>query len=419
MKFKYLKSNILLVALYSLLLCQLEAKIKYVTIESEGTGVTVLMAINNALVNAIGQVNGTEISAKTALHSIEISNGDETKSLEAYQQNINKNTKGVIKEYRIVNKEKSITVNNLWTVKVQATISKYSASKQSQRLRMAVVPFTIDDKIPKWKNPDEFRKDITDSLINYLSQTRKFAILDRENLKHINNELSMLKKGSTPTEELAKLGQRLSTDYLVIGNIDKIHYFKNTKTLKVSGKKLTTVKQGARITYRILDVATGQIKLSDSFDRILSSGNNKISSSNLARKTSVNIGQIILNAIYPIRVEAYKGNDLFIGQGGKTLNKGDKYSLVMLGESLIDSVTGESLGRQETDVGTVKIIRVQAKQSVANILHSTVNVTNLFKPGLFIIRPKKNTSKKINFKKKEKSAKRKIEKLEKSVSEDW
>jgi curli biogenesis system outer membrane secretion channel CsgG len=399
----------------------LQARIQYVTVDSEGVGSSQQEAINDALVNAISEINGVEVASKTNLKTSEISNNEIVESTDSFKQSINKKTNGLIKEYVVLNKQQSEFSKGSWSATVRATIAKYDVSKQSKRLRVAVLPFTINENIPDWKKPEEFNKNITQTLVSYMTQTRKFAMLDREHMAAQSNELAMLHTGNTPVEELTKLGQRLSTDYIIVGDIDDIHYHKNNKQLKMSGKTITTIKQGARVSYQIIDVATGQIKFSDLFDKILFSSKSRVSSVVVAEKTASEIGSVITNAIYPIRVEAIKDKDIFIGQGGKTLHKGDEYSLVMLGEVLKDSYTGESLGREEKNVGTVKIIQVQAKQSQAKIVRSTVDADKLFKPGLFILRPYKKASEvaRVSFKRKEKDTKASVETFEKSLSSDW
>ena len=398
----------------------LQAGIQYVTVDSEGIGSSEQMAINDALVNAVSEVNGVEVASKTNLQSIEISNSSAVESIESFRQSINKNTNGLIKEYAVLNKQQSGLSQGLWSATVRVTIAKYNASKQTKRLRIAVLPFTFNENIPESKKPDEFHKNLSQNLIGYMTQTRKFAMLDREHVKAQNSELAILRKGHVPLQELAKLGQRLSTDYMIVGDVDEIHYLENNRQLKSSGKTITTIKQGARVSYRIIDVATGQIKFSDSYDEMPFSSNSRVSSATVAQKTASEIGNVILNAIYPIRVEAVKNKDVFIGQGGKTLRQGDQYTLVMLGDALKDSYTGESLGREERQVGTVEISHVQAKQAQAKIVRSSVNVEKLFMPGVFILRPKKAEQKpQESFKEKEISLKKSVDSFEESLSSDW
>jgi curli biogenesis system outer membrane secretion channel CsgG len=397
-----------------------QASIKYVTVDTNGTGASEQAAINDALVNAISEVNGVEVAAKIHLQTSEKSDQNSIETNESFQQAINKESKGLIKEYTVLNRQESDLSNGLWSAKVRVTIAKFVASKQVNRLRIAILPFKPNESIPQWKKPAEFQNKITQDLVSYMTQTRKFAILDRENVDIQQKELSMLRNGQAPVEELAKLGQRLSTDYIIVGSIDDIHYLKNEKQLKVSGKTITTVKQGARVSFRVIDVATGQVKFSDSLDKILHTSRSGVSVSVVSKKAATDVGNTILNAIYPIRVEAVQDTKVYLGQGGTTLRQGDEYTLVMLGNVLKDSYTGESLGREEKQIGTVRITVVQAKQSQGKITQSHIDVARLFKPGDFIIRPKhQSQTKQISFVQQKKAAKKSVDELEESLSSDW
>ena len=81
------------------------------------------------------------------------------------------------------------------------------------------------------------------------------------------------------------------------------------------------------------------------------------------------------------------GDTVTIGQGGKTINKGEIYELVQLGKRLIDPYTKESLGFKEIPVGKVEITRVQSKQSTAVILELSIDDPTQLTNYKFIIRP--------------------------------
>ena len=82
---------------------------------------------------------------------------------------------------------------------------------------------------------------------------------------------------------------------------------------------------------------------------------------------SSKIGEDILFAIYPLRVEKILDNTLYIGQGGNQLNVGDEYQVFKLGEQINDTYTGESLGQTEELIGTAEIINVTSKMSSATL----------------------------------------------------
>ena len=95
----------------------------------------------------------------------------------------------------------------------------------------------------------------------------------------------------------------------------------------------------AEVAVRILDVATSQIMFADTIMIETQDSHRK-----LARRRWRLIGQVIQNAIYPARIIDLDGDTVTIGQGGKTINKGEIYELVQLGKRLIDPYTKESLG---------------------------------------------------------------------------
>ena len=409
--------------LFVFLICtafQVQAKIKYVTVKAIGEGISEHQAITNALINGVSQVNGAAVASSTRLKTKEDSVNGGVSSSQSYQENISSKTNGLVKSYKILKTMTDSSVDGQWKATLQVTIAKYASSKQVNRLRMAVLPFTFNQEIQSQKNPLEFQKNMTRGLVSYLTQSRKFLILDRDNMGVQDEELAMIRRGQMPMESLAKLGQKLSTDYIVLGDIDEIYYSKKTKKMKLTGKILENYEQGARVSYQIIDVATGQVKYSEVFDQIINRSSKIRDAANLAQESADMIGQVILNAIFPIKVESLSNQNLYLGQGGITIKKGHEYHLIMLGRKLKSTDTGESLGREEREVGLVKITQVQAKTSTAIIISETVDVVKLFKPGLFILRPKvQGNLQNIIFEEKSKTAKTSIDAFEKSVEEDW
>ncbi|MBI77461.1 MAG: hypothetical protein CMM53_06735, partial [Rhodospirillaceae bacterium] len=91
---------------------------------------------------------------------------------------------------------------------------------------------------------------------------------------------------------------------------------------------------------------------------------------------------------FPITVLNVDGELLTLGQGGDTVRSGGVYNLVRLGKRMTDPHTGESLGRTETRVGSVKVIDTQSKMSTGKILKLMISRRSLLRDD-FIIRPRK------------------------------
>ena len=124
---------------------------------------------------------------------------------------------------------------------------------------MAIVPLKVADSIKKTKNVKKFESAFSTQLENYLTQARRFAILDRKNLEEQSRELNFIaqaEKTSVSTEEIAKLGNRLGVDYLIVGQINKASTNIAKKESKVSDKVKTSVTSYASVNIRIIDVVT-------------------------------------------------------------------------------------------------------------------------------------------------------------------
>ena len=114
---------------------------------------------------------------------------------------------------------------------------------------MAIVPLKVADTIKKTKNVKN-ESAFSTQLENYLTQARRFAILDRKNLEEQSRELNFIaqaEKTSVSTEEIAKLGNRLGVDYLIVGQINKASTNIAKKESKVSDKVKTIVTSYASV----------------------------------------------------------------------------------------------------------------------------------------------------------------------------
>ncbi len=367
------------------------SKTELVTVTSQGSGQSRYEAIQEALVTAIGKVNGTKIASETQLafshKSIAVNDSELYTSEEAIQKSINSTVNGIVKSWTIISAiapQSNETLSPaLWEVDLDVTLVQYQESKQNNRLRIAVAPFQISSEIKSLQTANRFKIKFNNSIVNYLTQTRRFAVLDRKYTNDQNSELNKIQGANYSTDELAKLGHKLGTDYLIVGSINNIKYYSNTISMRTSDKSITKKSSKLDFSYRIIDVATGLIKYSDEFTQRF---NGHISTKTMAEIATNNIGQIIVNAIYPIRVVNIRGDSLTIGQGGKTLKKGQFLKLLKYGDKIFDPYTQESLGNVEIKIGTVEITNVRAKTSTARLIESTENIT-ADSSNVMIIRP--------------------------------
>ncbi len=389
------------------------AKLTTIEVTTEGTGTTKQLAILDGLKNAITQVNGAVLGATTAVSISEVSSSQDQnssyESSQAFQQNIKSATKGVVQGFDVISVTQNPDLGNLFVIEMNVKVAKYKKSKQLKRLRMAVSNFYISKDLSKSKTANKFAFDVQDKLIDLLTQTRKFAMLDRQFLKDQQKELNFINSPDVPTEEMARLGNKAGTDYIITGVLKDLKKVTNTKKMQSTGKVFKNTKYTAELNYRIIDIATSQVKFSDTTSISISSGSVKKLRNLVANKTA----ETILNAIYPIRVIDINKKLLTLGQGGKSVKKNAKYNLVKLGDRMIDPYTKESLGRKEDIVGTVKITNVQSKMSTAKIIKSQIKKIEELLQYDYIVRPIKS----INYG--SVSADKKYKNLKKDINKDF
>jgi hypothetical protein len=80
----------------------------------------------------------------------------------------------------------------------------------------------------------------------------------------------------------------------------------------------------------------------------------------------------VTDVIYPARAIAVSGAQVTINRGdGTNIAAGQTWGVFRLGEELKDPDTGESLGREETLVGKVRIMSVQPKTAKAEVVEGS------------------------------------------------
>jgi curli biogenesis system outer membrane secretion channel CsgG len=288
-------------------------------------------------------------------------------------------TKGLVKSWKIISESYS-SLSGKWTVEVEVTIEKiveFKLSKETERVRIAISPFrTVDQK---------FSRFFEESLNSYLAQSRKFAMFDRKYTQEQSSELAKYRNSNFRKGEVSRIGNMLGVDYIVVGDVAEFKEQTNNsiklKTINVPFKKK---KIFIDISFRVIDVATGQVNYSGYLAEAFLKDKN-YSIINLSRKVAGLIGNKIINSIYPITVMQVDGDRVILAQGGDTLSVGDKFNLIQYGKELFDPYTNESLGYSENRIGVIEVLDVQNKLSTARIV--SLNVQKLNTSSRMIVRP--------------------------------
>jgi hypothetical protein len=203
------------------------------------------------------------------------------------------------------------------------------------------------------------------------------------------SEKDLIISESKSIEEQVKIGGILGADYIVVGKIGQASIGRKNNALDIIGESASSYSAEIDIDYRIIVLATRQVKWSDTIslsidqediDRITrNKQDNAASQAILSHFASIISNQLTSN-IYPLRVVS-KSIDrvtVVLNQGGKSLAEGDKLKIMSLGENVVDPYTGESLGQQEHTIATIEIIKVMPKMSIAKVVSGDIlSINNL------------------------------------------
>jgi hypothetical protein len=359
----------------------LSAQIVLREVVATGNGGDVSRATVDAIENAIAQVGGMKISTATSLSMSEISTNSGTKFEENFRQNIEKITRGVVKSYTVLKSGTSPGSGRAF-VEIKAVIPQYQTSAQLKRLKLAVVPVSLAGAARSKSEAREFADSVSASLEAFLTQTRKFAMVDRRFTGHSNRELAGANANNSPIEEAVKLGQRVSADYIVLASVREFSA-QQQQQQRVTGRVITRTVAPVSVDVRVIDVASGQIKFGHAYTnpgRLPTS----VSLAQYAVDIGTDIGQLISTAIHPIAVVGGSDKQLTFNQGGETIQVGRTYRIVSLGKDLIDPHTRESLGQEEREVARAEVVSVTDRTATARIVGGEMPA--IIKAGQFFAR---------------------------------
>lgn len=418
--YRYLVGFICLICLGFSSSVMARAQLEYINVESKGVGNSSQEAVNAAVVEAVGRVNGKSVAATNAINKITKTASDgKNKSFQsstAMQRQYNEATNGVVDSYKVLSETRN--ERGQYVVIVDARIAKLKLSASASRLRIAVLPFS---------GSKDFARNFSNALVGKLVGSRRFTVLDRQNMANIAGERAVAATNAlTPVSELARLGSTLTADYIVVGQVEDVKsqirevYFPTIKkTFKIPEGKAT-------VNFKIIDIATSQVKFADnailgfdqaSFEKVMGTGMRPSADIAMAEIASSKIGNQILDAIYPIMVVAVNRGAFTLNQGGDLVEAGAIYGVYERGPKVYDPYTKESLGRSETKVGELKVERVTPKMSTASLLKGDLSAFNDFKTGKFVCRLEKSAPSRAA--QQERKVKEKIKKKKSAYDDDW
>jgi hypothetical protein len=89
----------------------------------------------------------------------------------------------------------------------------------------------------------------------------------------------------------------------------------------------------------------------------------------MAKAVAAQMADQLVDAVFPMKVLNVQGDQVWINRGKDGgLKKGDVLKVFRPGVALIDPDTGENLGSAETEIGKIKVVRINPKFTIAKVI---------------------------------------------------
>ena len=250
-------------------------------------------------------------------------------------------------------------------VKVESQIEEIQDEEQTLKRKVAIARFSNETQYAKGlfynKENDPIGKQAVDILSTKLASTKKFILLERQDMDLILEELKI-----AGNDGLQKVG----ADYLIIGSVTEFGRKNVGDVNAFSRSKTQTVQAGVSI--RLVDVSSGQIIYSEeakgeavtSNKTVMGLGERTDYDATLSDKAiSAAISKLVENIInncmnrpWKSYFLSYTDNEILIS-GGKSqgLQVGDVYGVVQKGKKIKNPQTGLMMELPGKSVGKIKI----------------------------------------------------------------
>jgi len=334
---------------------------RFVATMAEGSGPTREAALTSALLGAVEQVTGVLVGTRDVVarsFAQILTDRSETIILgETARQEIARISGGIVRSYRVIEVRPD---GNLTVVRIEADIAVFRATQDqaSTRRRIAVSEFRDQNG-----RQTGFGDQLRERLVQYLTQSRRFAVLDRSNLATYDREMATL-AADAPLTERVRIGQVLGTDYVVVGRMRNVGQVRQESYISITGE--TVVRQFARgnLDFQVIEIATRQVLWAGQINT--GTGANL---TQILERMVAQLGREVTQSVYPLRlVRMDNPEELILNQGGVTVEVGQRFRAMLLGEEITDPYTRESLGRVERETALIQVMRVDDRLSYARLV---------------------------------------------------
>jgi len=270
---------------------------------------------------------------------------------------------------------------------ISSKAAEYQGVDERNKLKMfklAIQPFEIkSSSLTKGVDADVFQQGLNDAVVAQFTQSRKFRVATRnhQDQKAYEKEISAI-LDSDSSKERVKLNKKIGADFILTGNILSVTI--QQKKTSYYGENFTTWTVSADVAYRMLELATMEVKWSNVIKVNVPANiaNEEIDAesknySGVINHLEAQIGDTIANqvigAIYPLQVLKTIDGEIYLNQGGERVKRGSIYEVRQRGGTTIDEATGQHIVLDAKVLAKIKITDVMPKYSIGIVVDGSLS----------------------------------------------
>lgn len=248
--------------------------------------------------------------------------------------------------------------------------------KKSKKGKKRPAPSKVYVSIHKFDNKSSASAAAVDTVQarvqEYVVGTRKFEVIEREQLKTVMKEQGLAAGGVTDNEDghAPQQGKIKPTAFIIYGNI--LYYGVDKGAAKGNGFATETTTSKVELQIKFVRAETGNVILEKSFigegfDKSVATADTASTKSGGMRDAVDEACHMVVDALreqtYPPKIVAVDDDEIKINMTDSEVKAGDVFDVKKCGEEKFDPDTGESLGYSGKTVGRVIIQKADARMA--------------------------------------------------------
>lgn len=248
------------------------------------------------------------------------------------------------------------------------------------KYRVSVADLAVSDSLSAQSKKTVLESSLIANIENAIRNGRKFELLTRraDALAEIRKEQEFAKSGLA-AGDAAHEGQLSNAQSVVKVTVESFAFGRSAQKIpNIDGKYKVSDNASITLNVQILDTTKGTvtgafpIKASASSGTTIRNGVGGASRSILDKaleRAAGNLANQLSDTIFPITVIQAKGKRIWVNRGNDSgMRMGERFIVFEPGEQLFDPQTGENLGSAEMEVGEAKVVRINPKVTVMEVI---------------------------------------------------